>query len=132
MIPVSLGSESLQAYWDTGSPPSAIIDPTFATKHPELFAPDSNANGEPDVTYDVNNLPVGTKYSILKSMKIGDFLMENLPVEISDLSGYQDPFTGQGVQVILGFSVIRQYSWFFDFKGQRWGIYPAGNSGAFK
>lgn len=109
------GGVHAQGVWDTGAGMS-VFDLSFVKKHPQLFKPAGHSTGT-DSTGAKSETPVyemkgftlaGKRFPTTRVVAV-DLSVPNSTVKIP-------------MDFILGYPVLRQANWFFDFPRRKWGI----------
>lgn len=114
-IDIVLGSQTVEALWDTGAELS-VINRDFVSAHPGYFEFKQSITNGVDaagnkVQFDLYYCPV---------MKIGDSTVSG-DVMTMDF-GMINAKVAPNIKVILGTNLIRNYIWHFDFTNARWSL----------
>lgn len=114
-IPVQFGPESANAVWDTGSG-ITVVDTNFIQRRPELFQEAGQSKGT-----DSTGTEMQTPMLIMAASSIGGHAFPAQKVARVDLSRVNATIE-KPMNMILGYSTMRQANWVFDFPHKRWGI----------
>lgn len=112
--------------WDTGAG-ITVVDQGFVGRHPGLFQPAAPSEG-----IDATGARVRTPTYLMAESSIGGSVFAAHRVAAVDLTPANATLT-RPMDMILGYSTLRQANWYFDFPGTAWAITRpprvAGSSG---
>jgi hypothetical protein len=111
------------ACWDTGAG-ITVVDRAFLRAHPELFERCASSVGT-----DSTGAQVEAPTYWMAGPTIGGAVFARLKVAAVDLS-VQNRTLDRRMDLILGYTALRQADWLFDFPARRWRVTrpPAGSS----
>jgi hypothetical protein len=116
VIPLQCGADATEALFDTGATVTAA-DPLFIRAHPESF----HSLGRQMSGIDGTGQKLFVQLYRAKSLKVGERTFRNVVVVATDLSMLREG-PSRGVQMVLGFNVIRRTDWYFDAATHTWGV----------
>jgi hypothetical protein len=108
-----------RACWDTGSGPT-IVDRDFWLAHPELFEQTGTTLGT-----DSTGTQIETPTLLMASPRIGQRVFSKHKAVAVDLTGANSTVE-QHMDLILGYTTLRQADWLFDFPARQWMLAPDG------
>lgn len=114
-IPVELGGRSGNAIWDSGAS-ITLVGIDFVQQNPNMFISMGNEIGT-----DSTNTQRETPIFMMSGLVIEGKEFQPLKVAAVDFSISQDKIENP-LNVVLGYSTIRQANWLFDFPKRRWAI----------
>ncbi len=104
-----------QAVWDTGAS-ITIVDLTFAKDHPALFEEVGQSTGT-----DSTGVQMQTPLLRVAASRIGDCEFAPFKAAAVDLSAANATIEIP-MNLILGYTALRQANWYFDFPRRQWAI----------
>jgi hypothetical protein len=109
------GGVQANGVWDTGAG-MTVFDIKFVKKHPDIFRKSGSSTGK-----DSSGKSSETPMYQMKEFELGGYKFPSARVAAVDLSvpnsTIRTPMT-----FILGYNVLRNANWIFDFPGKRWAI----------
>ncbi len=115
-IPLELGSERATALVDTGASVTAV-DSAFIRAHPELFRPLKKQTKMVDGA----GQSMSVEFYRAKLLRVGERTFHNVVVISTDLRLLREGVS-PGLQIVLGFNVLRTTDWYFDPLGKTWAV----------
>lgn len=112
LVEVHWGDTVARAIWDTGAG-MTIVSQDFWTAHTGLFTPAGTTIGT-----DANGRQQPTPTFITQRCDIGGHQFEPHRVAIVDLS----QMGATGIDLIVGYTTIRQAHWYFNFPARIWAV----------
>jgi hypothetical protein len=103
------------AVWDSGAG-ITLVDRSFVQKNPELFVPIGNEIGT-----DSTNTQRETPIFMMKALKVAARIFHTVKVAAVELRPH-DSHVEIPMDFVLGYSVLRQANWVFDFPKRKWTI----------
>lgn len=114
-VDVLLTDIQARAVWDTGAS-LTVVDINFIENHSELFAKTGVSTGTDGAGHSLE-----TPMFVMNEVEIGSTILPKRRVAGVDLSRISDgaeiPF-----DMIIGYNIMREANWFFDFPQLRWTI----------
>lgn len=114
-VEVRFGAVTAKAVWDTGSG-MTIVDTTFTNRHPELFRVVGHSSGT-----DSTGAQQETPMFVMSEASIGNHSFPPQRIAAVDLSSVNSTIE-MPMDLILGYSTLRQANWWFDFPRRKWAI----------
>ena len=114
-IDVQFRITTAKAVWDTGAS-LTIVDLTFVGEHPALFERVGQSTGT-----DSTGALMETPMFVMAEMKIDGFGFPPHRVAVVDLSAVNATLPVP-MNLILGYNLMRQARWLFDFPRRKWAI----------
>lgn len=114
-VDVQFGELIARTVWDTGAG-ITIADMNFIEKYPALFQPIGQSQGT-----DSTGTNMETPLFMMAPTIIGDHKFPTHKVAGVDLSQVNSTIDVP-MDLILGYTTLRQANWLFDFPGKRWAI----------
>jgi hypothetical protein len=114
-VDVQFERANAQAVWDTGAS-LTIVDTNFVNKHPELFQPVGQSTGT-----DSTGAQMETPMFLMAATMIGGCEFPPHRAAGVDLSAVNATLE-ISMDMILGYSTLRQANWLFDFPRRQWAI----------
>lgn len=114
-IPVEFGDRSGNAIWDSGAS-ITLVDLDFVRQHPNMFVSIGN-----EVGTDSTNTQRETPIFMMNGLTIAGRKFQPLKVAALEFSN-SHPRVENPLNVVLGYSALRQANWLFDFPRRRWAI----------
>ncbi len=103
------------ACWDTGAG-ITVVDSGFVARHPHLFTALGSSQGT-----DAHGRTEHTPTFVMASPTIGGQRFEPHPIAAVDLSAI-NASVSRPIDLILGYTTLRQADWVMDFPSKRWSI----------
>ena len=116
-IDVHFGSTSASTVWDTGAS-LTVVDANFIQNHPNLFESAGESTG-----IDATGASVQTPMFVMSEAIIGGHNFSKCRVAGVDLS-HVNASIEMPMDMILGYNILSQVNWLFDFPQKKWGILP--------
>jgi len=113
LLPVRIGKQNLLAVWDTGAS-TTVIDQAYIDAHPEDFRYIKDIQGT-----DAARAALPMKLYEIKSLVIGGAELQGVKVAAMDLAGMHRVYP-DFPSFFLGYNVIIQHNWYFDFPHHLW------------
>lgn len=117
------GGVKAQGVWDTGAG-MTCFDSGFVKKHPALFSKIGSSIGT-----DSSGSQAETPVYMMKSFSLGGHQFPEAKVVVIDLS-VPNSTIKIPMDFILGYSVLKEANWVFDFPNKKWGISKMLGGGA--
>jgi len=114
-VEVSWPDVTAHSVWDSGAG-ITIVDQAFWLKHPDLFEEAGTSVGT-----DATGMQVETAMFVMAETEIGGEWFARHRVAVVDLSR-ANATLDQPMDLILGYTTLRQANWLFDFPAKRWAI----------
>jgi hypothetical protein len=114
-IPVQFGQESVSAVWDTGAG-MTVVDTHYIQRRSQLFQEAGHSKGT-----DSTGTEMRTPMFSMAASIIGGYTFPPQKVAGVDLSRLNATLE-KSMDLILGYNLIRQANWIFDFPVKKWGI----------
>lgn len=114
-VEVSWPGVTAQCVWDSGAG-MTIVDHAFWLKHPDLFEEAGTSVGT-----DATGTQVETPTFVMAEAEIGGEQFARHKVAVVDLS-QANATMDLPMDLILGYTTLRQANWLFDFPAKRWAI----------
>lgn len=112
-IEVRVGPATAAAVWDTGAS-MTVVDGSFVQRHPEHFAPAGTSTGT-----DSSGVTMETPVFTMAQAVIDGRTFAPHKVAAVDLSRVNATIEIP-MDMILGYTTLRQADWLMDFPGRRW------------
>jgi hypothetical protein len=109
------GGVQANGVWDTGAG-ITVFDIEFVKKHPEIFRKFGFSTGK-----DSSGKSSETPIYQMKEFELGGYKFPSAKVAAVDLS-VPNSTIHTPMTFILGYNVLRNANWIFDFPGKRWAI----------
>lgn len=116
-VDVRFPDSTAQTVWDSGAG-ITVVDQGFLMRHAKWFRRASFSVGT-----DATGAQVETPTFIMAETSIGGVAFASHRVAAVDLSPANAALT-EPMDMILGYTTLRQASWLFDFPAQRWAVAP--------
>jgi hypothetical protein len=114
-LAVNFGGWAATAVWDTGAG-MTVVDKGFVDNHPAFFRPSGISKGN-----DSAGAEEETPAYVMEGATIGGRRFDHIKVSAFDFSRVTThadiPF-----EIILGYNLIKQANWCFDFPAKKWGF----------
>jgi hypothetical protein len=117
-VDVRFGGSTARAVWDTGAG-MTIVDSAFMNEHPNLFQAGGRSTGT-----DSTGARLETPMFMMAATSIGDRSFPPQRIAAVDLSHVNSTIEVP-MDLILGYSTLRQANWWFDFPRRKWAILEA-------
>lgn len=114
-IPVELGGKRGNAIWDSGAS-ITLVDMKFVQQHPNMFVSMGNEIGT-----DSTNTQRETPIFMMNGLVVAGRKFQPLKVAAINFSISQTKIENP-LNVVLGYSTLRQANWLFDFPRRKWAI----------
>jgi hypothetical protein len=114
-IDIRFGALAAKAVWDTGSG-MTIVDSGFIDRHPGLFQEEGRSAGT-----DSTGAQQETPMFVMSEASIGNHSFPPQRIAAVDLSSVNSTIE-MPMDLILGYSTLRQANWWFDFPRRKWAI----------
>lgn len=114
-INIKLNDLPQKVLWDSGAG-ITLVDLAFVNSHPEFF----KITGESTGTDSTGNQVVTPQYQV-QSLEIAGQVFDPHEIAAIDMSHFKDK-SGNPVNIVLGFSTLRQADWCMDFENNKWAI----------
>lgn len=114
-VTLHFGETKAAAVWDTGSS-LTLVDMSFLQKYPALFQELSPSQGT-----DATGAQGETPLFLMTAPQMGNTLLSPMKVAGVDLSRVNSR-TNIPLDMILGYTTLRQANWVFDFPRHQWAI----------
>lgn len=114
-IEIRFGDVAAKAVWDTGSG-MTIVDSGLIDRHPGLFQEQGRSAGT-----DSTGAQQETPMFVMSEASIGNHAFPPQRIAAVDLSSVNSTIE-MPMDLILGYSTLRQANWWFDFPRRRWAI----------
>ena len=114
-IHVHFGATSSHATWDSGAGVT-VVDTAFIEEKSSHFVEDSPSHGT-----DSTGTTRPTPMYLMTQATVGELQLSPHRVAAVDLSRINTQ-TDQPLDMIFGYTSLRQANWYFDFPGRRWAI----------
>jgi hypothetical protein len=114
-VDVRFGASSAKAVWDTGAG-MTIVDSSFLNEHPNLFQAEGRSTG-----IDSTGTQLETPMLMMSATSIGNRPFPPQRIAAVDLSRVNSTIEVP-MDLILGYSTLRQANWWFDFPRRKWAI----------
>jgi hypothetical protein len=114
-VDVQFGSVFAKVVWDTGAS-ITIVNADFIQKNPTLFTAAGQSSGT-----DSTGTAMDSAMYVMGEAIIGGVAFAPHKVAAVDLS-FVNTTTDVPMDLILGYSTLRQANWLFDFPRRKWAI----------
>lgn len=114
-IPVGFEGKSGNAIWDTGASVT-LVDLDFVRQHPNNFISIGSEIGT-----DSTNTQRETPMFMMNGLTIAGKNFQSVKVAAINFSN-SHPRVENSLKMCLGYSVLRQANWLFDFSRRKWAI----------
>ncbi len=112
-IPIKFNDISANTVWDTGAS-ITVVDSNFVDKYPQLFTPDGFDDGT-----DSSGETFQTPMYQMHACQITERTFSAIRVAAVDL-GPINATIEIPMDMILGYNILRQANWLFDFPNKQW------------
>jgi hypothetical protein len=119
LLTVSLGTEALEAMWDTGNSVTAV-DLAYIQSHRQNFTFVRDLRGGSDA---MGN-PVSVRLYKMKGLRISDVEIPETYVLSLALPAHLKEYAGPNFNMLLGANIIAKVKWYFDLKRDLWALQP--------